>query len=731
MPATEDNKKPLAASVLVLRPGVTILTSDETGTIVMTGDKTIPFIGRVFSAVIARLRVPIKLEELLSEFPLDRDRILARLALKKFLEQDLIIVGHGERADWLMSDYLISGKASSLRHNVRLVSAGEYANVLHKDFKEILSTIGISEDTTPEGDLLNGRSVVLASDLSALNAIGMSDNTILLVIIGVERIFVAPRLTGGGAEWHEIGCRFRHLFPDAFSTSRLSLCRPLQQFGLHWVAVEVLRWLSSSPELFEPRVVKSFHLGTAQTSEHLLIGLDAEAPYDLPLNINHPVDENAGNRDLLRECDENSMLSALLTTVDPIVGIVPFLQEVTTTPLPIYVTMHNSGSHQRSRLAPGDGYIAASGKGYSIASAKASCISEALERFSCSLPNNASIVFGEMNGFGDEEFVDPLEILGFSEEQYEKRDTLEDLASGCGDVGFNWVPPKFRKEESIGWIRGVDVSTKRPVLLPAALMYFNYHRKGEHQYGLADSNGCAAGATHEEAFLHALLELAERDACSIWWYNRIRRPEIALSDIANSDVAKILESQHSQNRNLHVLDITSDLGVPVCASISYERSSGRNIHVGLGASLTLHGAARRALSEMLQVSVINIDAMAQHPRDPIQRDILQWYRQADINEMIYLSPNGAVRIDWSEPLPAVRDSLRHVLTSLTRSGHRVYAMNMSRTDLPVKVVRAIVPGLRHFWRRLAAGRLYDVPVRMGWLQTPLVEQQLNPQSFFL
>ena len=42
------------------------------------------------------------------------------------------------------------------------------------------------------------------------------------------------------------------------------------------------------------------------------------------------------------------------------------------------------------------------------------------------------------------------------------------------------------------------------------------------------------------------------------------------------------------------------------------------------------------------------------------------------------------------------------------------------------VVKVIVPGLRPYTPRFAAGRLYDVPVQLGWVPAPLTEQQLNP-----
>jgi ribosomal protein S12 methylthiotransferase accessory factor len=45
-------------------------------------------------------------------------------------------------------------------------------------------------------------------------------------------------------------------------------------------------------------------------------------------------------------------------------------------------------------------------------------------------------------------------------------------------------------------------------------------------------------------------------------------------------------------------------------------------------------------------------------------------------------------------------------------------------------VKVLVPGMRHFWKRFGAGRLYDVPVKAGWLKKPLTEDQLNPVGIF-
>jgi ribosomal protein S12 methylthiotransferase accessory factor len=53
-------------------------------------------------------------------------------------------------------------------------------------------------------------------------------------------------------------------------------------------------------------------------------------------------------------------------------------------------------------------------------------------------------------------------------------------------------------------------------------------------------------------------------------------------------------------------------------------------------------------------------------------------------------------------------------------------LDQTRPDVETPVVRVIVPGLRHFYRRFAPGRLYDVPVKLGLIDRPLEENELNP-----
>ena len=65
-----------------------------------------------------------------------------------------------------------------------------------------------------------------------------------------------------------------------------------------------------------------------------------------------------------------------------------------------------------------------------------------------------------------------------------------------------------------------------------------------------------------------------------------------------------------------------------------------------------------------------------------------------------------------------------------QQGMETLVLNQSRPDIGLKVVKVIVPGMRHFWARFAPGRLYEVPVKMGWLTEALTEEQLNPIPMF-
>jgi ribosomal protein S12 methylthiotransferase accessory factor len=66
-----------------------------------------------------------------------------------------------------------------------------------------------------------------------------------------------------------------------------------------------------------------------------------------------------------------------------------------------------------------------------------------------------------------------------------------------------------------------------------------------------------------------------------------------------------------------------------------------------------------------------------------------------------------------------------------KHGMEMLVLDQTRPDIGLKVVKVIVPGMRLHLKRLGSGRLYDVPVQLGWLKEPLLENQLNPFPMWL
>jgi ribosomal protein S12 methylthiotransferase accessory factor len=64
------------------------------------------------------------------------------------------------------------------------------------------------------------------------------------------------------------------------------------------------------------------------------------------------------------------------------------------------------------------------------------------------------------------------------------------------------------------------------------------------------------------------MELVERDSIALWWYNRLKKPVADLSSFDEPYFQEIEARYKTLHRDLWVLDLTSDLNIPVFAAIS-------------------------------------------------------------------------------------------------------------------------------------------------------------------
>src|SRR6202034_3483546 len=96
----------------------------------------------------------------------------------------------------------------------------------------------------------------------------------------------------------------------------------------------------------------------------------------------------------------------------------------------------------------------------------------------------------------------------------------------------------------------------------------------------------------------------------------------------------------------------------------------------------------------------------------------------------YLTPGGDAPVHNGAGLKFDQLDARGQVTACVAlangAGLDFLVLDQTRPDIEVPVIRVIVPGLRHFYRRFAPGRLYDVPIKLGWLDQAMPESKLNP-----
>ncbi|WP_272428618.1 TOMM precursor leader peptide-binding protein [Polyangium jinanense] len=365
---------------------------------------------------------------------------------------------------------------------------------------------------------------------------------------------------------------------------------------------------------------------------------------------------------------------------------------------------------------PGDFHAMAGGKGRNAAQARTSALCEGIERVSAIFQGDEPTLRARLAELCDEG-VHPHDLQGFSESQYRTRDAWNTAARSR-----KWhVPLPFDERREIDWTPVWSLATERRRYLPTAYCYDQVPVAPGECFCAYSSNGHAAGNCLEEAILHGFLELVERDAVAIWWYNRLRRPGVDITSFDDPYFEELEATYRSLGRPPWVLDITSDLGIPVLVALAAGQEEGE-FYAGFGCHLDIHVAAQRALTELNQVY------------DPTGR-LPPLFDVRTLEDRSFLIPAEDTLPRTGGKAPRLRegnDLAADVLSCVdlaARAGLETLVLDQTRPDLGLCVVQVTVPGLRHFWPRFGPGRLYDVPVRLGWRDRALHEAELNPVPF--
>ncbi len=407
--------------------------------------------------------------------------------------------------------------------------------------------------------------------------------------------------------------------------------------------------------------------------------------------------------------------------VSPLTGVVSRLERIEAD-LPLntnYFASHNFSGPSETVNELRTGLSGGSfGKGSTAEQGEASALMEAIERYSGIYQGDEIRVMRRFTDFPPGDAIVPNDVLLYSDAQYrQQRAPMNNAGEGPS------TPAPFDPSAKIEWSPVWSLRDRRFKYLPTTLLYFFYRGPGHIN---TDSNGCAAGNTNPEAIVQGFLELAERDAYAIWWYNRVQRSQVDLGRFDDLYVRDLHNQLAETGRRLWVLDVTNDLGVPSFVAVTHWMNNGQeNIEFGSGSHFDARIALLRALTELNQF--LSIGLMGGGKGDKSSLDGTTPLR---LQDHPFLIPNNTIA-DHAGPggkfgyLDA-GEQVNACVRIAEQAGHDFLVLDQTRPDIEVPVVRVIVPGLRHFYRRFAPGRLYDIPVKLGWRDRPLPESDLNP-----
>lgn len=320
----------------------------------------------------------------------------------------------------------------------------------------------------------------------------------------------------------------------------------------------------------------------------------------------------------------------------------------------------------------------AQGKGASLAAAKVSGIMEAVE------------------GWHAEHILLPLRLA-----------TYRELAAVARVVDVDALPrrlgSRFHPDLTILWVEGTDVFSGERTWVPYESVHLDFRVPGPQGSGcfLSSSTGVAAGNDVLEAVSHALCEVVERDAITLWTNRapeaRAER-EVDPATVDDPGCRDLLAAYERAAVGVLVADLTTDVGVPVfrATAVDTRSSSVRGIPAatGYGCHPSRAVALSRALTEAAQSRL----TMIAGSRDDLPPASYRRLRDRHVLGRHVRRLEKASQRSFADvaghDAATVEEDVVHVLDRLRAVGIREgVVVELGRKDVGIPVVRVVVPGL--------------------------------------
>jgi YcaO-like protein with predicted kinase domain len=321
------------------------------------------------------------------------------------------------------------------------------------------------------------------------------------------------------------------------------------------------------------------------------------------------------------------------------------------------------------------------GKGIDLASARASGLMEAAELYHA------------------ETITLPLRLATYEELRYQYRVVeIEDLPRRFGS--------RFHPNLRILWCEGRDLCNgeNQNVFVPLEMVHTNYTTPFPDGHGCftASSNGLASGNSLVEAISHAICEVIERDATTLWKLrgeHKDNKNRIDLGSVDDATCREILGKFNRAGMSVAVWDITSDIRVATFACFIVPRDDQAMWHCAGAAGYGCHPAREvalaRALTEAAQVRLTVIAGLRDDFRGDTYEQLLDPDVVRNIRQIIQRSP--AVRHFRDVPTrdgKSFENDVEWELKCMKRVGLRhAILIELTKPEFGLPVVRVIVPEL--------------------------------------
>jgi YcaO-like protein with predicted kinase domain len=260
----------------------------------------------------------------------------------------------------------------------------------------------------------------------------------------------------------------------------------------------------------------------------------------------------------------------------------------------------------------------------------------------------------------------------------------------------------FDSAAVIAWAEGYDLLRRESCWVPGEIVHTDYTLLRPDGYFLAGSNGLASGNHLAEAVSAALYELVERDAVALWIAQPLRRRASCALDLASvddPDCRALLARYEAAGIAVRVWNVTTDIAIAAFLCEIRDLSPGdprrpSRFH-GSGCHVDRSVALARALTEAAQTRLTYIAGIRDDltpaeymaaPGDEIRNALLDALARETAPGAFAAVPNFAAA--------DIVEDLRWALGRLAASRiDRVVAVDLTRSNLLVPVVRLVIPGL--------------------------------------